>query len=196
MNFMTASYFLLWALVLSLTAFVITLSRKPKRILPATHTGLPVGEAFPAFKAQSVVENLPFRVEDPEGKATIVLFSSELCPICRTIYPLLPVAEKKHNINFQVFMEPQHAGDTTGIINMINEKSITAPVYELTDAIKKEARLVALPFAYYLSRDGKVLSKGVVVHLDDFGLLIEQGRRAAMKKSISTPNEVKMPQTG
>lgn len=184
MNFMITSYFLIWALVLFMSAFVITLSKKSKRILPANHTGLPIGSAFPEFDTLSVLKKKPFKIENPERKATIVLFSSQLCPVCQTIYPLLPATEGRFKINTMVFMEPERPGDTVGIINKMHDASIAAPVYELTEAIRNEVKLEAFPFAFYLSRDGIVLSKGVVLKFDDFGLLINQGRRVATKNLI------------
>lgn len=196
MNFMIASYFILWAIVISMALFVISLSRKPKRILPASQTGLPTGEMFPEFKLSSIQHNIPFRNKNPNHKAMVVLFTSQLCPICQTIYPLLTQVEKKHDIKTVVFMEPQHHGDITGITNIIKEKNIEAPVYELTEEIKNEVKLGAFPFAYFLSKDGIILSKGVVLQFDDFGLLINQGRRAAAKRSIINASRMKMQQTG
>ncbi len=181
MNLMNASYIVLWLLVLTLSVFVINLSKKPSKVLAANQSGLPVGARFPKFEIHSVNKQLPFSVVYPEGKETILLFSSLRCAICDTVYPLLFTAEQKYKLKTQVIMESKD-DKFESIIQKIEDKSLNAPVYALTQHIKEEVKLAGFPFAYYLSADGKVLSKGVTTSFADIDLLVRQGRRVAARK--------------
>ena len=179
---MSVSYIVLWLLVLSLTVFAIVLSKKPKRVLPANHTGLPVGTAFPKLQIRSVLKQIPFHVVYPEPKQTLLLFSSSHCSMCNAVYPLLPVAEQKYKLMAQVIMEPLEEGHVESMIRKIDDFGLTAPVFELTMSIREEVKLEGYPFAYFLSSEGKVLSKGGINRLEDIDLLVSQGRRVAMRR--------------
>jgi hypothetical protein len=178
---MSVSYIVLWLLVLSLTVFAIVISKKPKRVLGAYNTGLPVGSVFPKFDIQSVVKQIPFSVVHPERKETLLLFSSSMCSICSTVYPLFPYAEQKYHLKAQVIMEPKD-GQIESIIEKIDAAGLYAPVYALTPSIMQQVKLEGFPFAYYLSTEGIVLAKGVINTIADIDLLVSQGRRAGMKK--------------
>jgi len=178
---MSVSYVVLWMLVLALTVFAIMISKKPKRVLGLNNSGLPVGASFPRFNAQSVTSDLPFNIVYAERKETLLLFSSSLCPVCSTVYPLFPYAEQKYNLKAQVIMESTDDG-VASIVEKIESTGLHAPVYALTPHMKEEVRLEGFPFAYFLSAEGKVLAKGVINSIPDIDLLVSQGRRAAMRK--------------
>lgn len=182
MSFASIAEVVMWALILSLAVFAISISKKPKRILPASDSGLPVGAPFPAFQAQSVVNEVPFSVVYPQRKETLVLFSSSGCPICNMAYPLLPYSEQKYNLATKIVMEGQPNMVNQSIIDKIGNAGIKAPVYALTEEIKSGVKLEGFPFAYFLSADGRVLAKGIINTPPDIDLLVSQGRRAALRK--------------
>lgn len=180
----------LWLLVISLTFYVLMTARKPGRVLPASNTGLPVGAAFPQFAISSVSDKVPFATQHPKHNGTLVMFTSAHCPICNTVYPLIPLVEEKYRLKAQVIMEPLDEGNTESIMAKIHQMNITVPVFELTTSIRDAVKLEGFPFAYLLSQDGTVLSKGGINRLEDFDLLIRQGRRASFRIRKDSPGSV------
>jgi hypothetical protein len=182
MDFTSISYIVLWVLVLALAMFSISASKKPKRVLPASNTGLPVGVPFPDFKIKSVVKEVPFELVNAQRKETIILFSSSMCPICNTVYPLLPMAEKRFDLLSKIIMEGLDGDEVGSIAEKVKTAGIQPPVYSLTPTMRVDVKLEGFPFAYFLSADGRVLAKGVVNTIADIELLISEGRRAGMRK--------------
>ncbi|MBD3919086.1 hypothetical protein H8B09_09995 [Paenibacillus sp. PR3] len=180
MNMASISNIVLWLLVLSLTMLTLTIAKKPTRMLGASASGLPVGTLFPKFNIQSVVEHIPFSVSYPDKQGTLLLFSASTCPVCSTVYPLFPYAEKKYDLKTQVIMDGAEDHDGR-IVLKLREAGISAPIYGLTPSIKAEVKLEGFPFAYYLSADGRVLSKGMINTAECIDLLVRQGRRSSMK---------------
>lgn len=181
MSFISLSYIILWLLVMSLTLHVIVTSKKPGLILPASNTGLPIGATFPQFKISSVLEMVPFNIQHPKHTGALVLFTSLRCSICNSVYPMIPLVEKKYQLKAQVIMEPLEEDDVESIMTKINQLGLTFPIYKLTTSIKEEVKLHGFPFAYLLSPEGKVLSKGGINKIEDFDILVNQGRRIAFK---------------
>lgn len=176
MTYFEASYILLWLIVLILTYISLAMMTRMYRVfLPASDRGMEVGTAFPlpsrdAAKPHSYGAN-PGRMD-----GTFVFFTSASCSACKQVYPVIEQFKQKNaNCEYMIIME---AEEDEGI-RIREGHGITTETKYVDDMTPFE--VPGVPFAYFLSPEGKVLSKGIFHHSMHLDHLILSGKRANRK---------------
>lgn len=177
-GFFIASYIVLWVLVLVLAYIVIAMVKRMYRtVLPASDQGLHVGADFPlprtgTFAKQAEESGIP--AASQEG--TLVFFTSSGCQFCKQTYPFIEQFKQKHSkYNYLLIMD---ADEEEGQ-EIVRHYGITLPVYFVEDVEPFETP--GFPFAYFLTPEARVLSKGIFNRSEDIQHLIASGRKMRRK---------------
>lgn len=159
-------------LVLVLTVMVLYLYKNilisPKKRLLKHQDGLKSGSPYP-LNILKTVEGHPL-LKSTRSKGSVMIITSYGCEACKRVYPFLNQLEKEYrNIQFNILMlatkqQAQEYVDTYDLNNF----QISLIKNEQLHALG----ITGFPFAYLLSKDGRVIQKGLVNHKKDFDLLI------------------------
>jgi methylamine dehydrogenase accessory protein MauD len=173
----TASYVVLWCLVVVLCVVVIALARQigtlhlrlgPRGALEIDDEGPPLGEA-PA----------PIEVADADGEhvsiggaghAQLILFVSPTCRVCDDVLPALPVVARSGGLT------PLIVTDTAEGLQMLVDKRAPAPVVAAPDATRLY-QIPGTPYAVFLDATGVVRAKGTVNNLEQMEGLADTAAR-------------------
>jgi methylamine dehydrogenase accessory protein MauD len=170
----TASYIVLWILVIVLCVLLLSLARQvgtlhlrlgPRGALELDDEGPPLGEAVPPAEASDRNGN-QVTVGGP-GAPQFLLFVSPGCPVCREVVPSLPVVARVGSLDSYVISdseEPKAAHEYASA-------GRGSPVILAPD-IAHTYRVPGTPYAVILDRLGVVRAKGTVNNLEQMeGLL-------------------------
>jgi methylamine dehydrogenase accessory protein MauD len=175
----TASYVVLWCLVVVLCVVVIALARQigtlhlrlgPRGALEIDDEGPPLGEA-PA----------PIEVSDADGervmiggagRAQLILFVSPTCRVCDDILPGVAVVARSSGA------EPLIVTDTPEGLQILVDKRAPAPVVAAPDATRSYL-IPGTPYAVFLDGTGVVRAKGTVNNFEQLEGLAETAARRA-----------------
>ena len=186
------SNLMLWILVMALAVVVLALARQvgilhervaPAGALPPTE-GPKVGEATEVMALQDLSGN-PVTVggSDVNGLATLVLFISPTCPVCRSLVPTaMSLAKSERRRMRLVFASDgdkpeQHVAYAADL-------DLGAYPYTLSQTLGMSYHVSKLPFAVLIGADGTLQSKGLVNSREHLESLIE-----AMDMQIATVQE-------
>lgn len=178
---------LLWCVVIVLAVVVLALARQVgvlhERVAPAgalmPTTGPKVGELTqPA--AYRGLDGSPVTVGGPdeEGRATLVLWISPTCPVCKALVPTAVSMARTERLRL-VFASDgdklaQHQAYVEGL-------GIAAYPYVVSQALGLAHAVSKLPFAVLIGGDGVLRSKGLVntrEHLESLVESMESGIRS------------------
>ena len=175
------SYIILWALVIVLSLLVFALARQVgvlhERVAPAgalMPTGGPkVGELTDVMRLTDLNENaIAVGGDDAEGLATLIMFISPTCPVCKSLVPIarsLVLHEgKRMRLVFASDGDKleQHAAYVRDL-NIEDYPYIVSEPLGLAYAVSK------LPFAVLIGGDGALKSKGLVNSREHLESLVE-----------------------
>lgn len=180
-DFFFVSYVTLWVVVALLAYAVLAMMKRLYRIaLPASDRGLPVGAPFPlASRAGSgadgadVMDRANGTVGTPPPAGIFAIFTAADCHACKQVYPVVEQFRRRH---------PRHRFE----LYMLASEEEGAPIAQalagaLTTTFVDDLgtyEVPGVPFAYYLSGDGTVLSKGVFHEAAHLEHLIATGKKA------------------
>ena len=130
--------------------------------------GLKKGTLYPFQLLRTIEGNAVEKEKNKDG--FVLIMTSYGCEACKRVYPFLEELRKEYkNLQFHLFMlaNKEQAQETINLFNLEN----------LSVSLIKNDQLHSLgitgfPFGYLLSKEGKVLEKGLVNHKKDFELLI------------------------
>jgi hypothetical protein len=146
-TFWVASTVALWIVVAGLLVLVLALYRQ----VGVLHLRLGPRGAF-----EHDGESLPLGASAPEGLArTLLVFTSETCPVCRQILPGLRALASDHGVT------------------VLHARQEDVDGLALHDAFE----VPGTPYAVYVGKDGLVRSKGAVNTLEQLEGLVATGRR-------------------
>jgi len=183
------SNLVLWLLVVVLTVVVLALARQVgilhERVAPAgalqPTEGPKVGEVTEAMELQDLGGN-PVTVGGPEpnGLATLVLFISPTCPVCRS---LVPTAKSlAHSESKRLRLVFASDGDKPEQhVTYAADLQLGAYPYTLSQTLGMSYHVSKLPFAVLIGADGTLQSKGLVNSREHLESLVE-----AMDMGIAT----------
>ena len=177
----SASYIILWVLVIALTLVVFALARQVgvlhERVAPAgalmPTSGPKVGELTEEMPLTSISgDSIRIGGVDPDGLATFILFISPTCPICKSLVPAarsLVIREgKRMKLVFASDGDKPEQHDA-----YVRDLGIEAYPYVLSEALGMGYAVSKLPFAVLIGADGTLHSKGLVNSREHLESLIE-----------------------
>lgn len=175
----TASYVVLWILVLALGAAVVALARQigvlhlrlgPRGALEVDDEGPPLGEAPEPLEAHDL-RGRPVTVGGP-GPERFLLFVSPGCPICREVLPSVRAVARAERLSPLVLAD----ADEEESVVAYGGRDLGGPV--VADPPVAEAYAVpGTPYAVVLDRSGVVRAKGTVNNLEQVEGLVSTARR-------------------
>jgi methylamine dehydrogenase accessory protein MauD len=176
------SNLLLWCVVIVLAVVVLALARQVgvlhERVAPAgalmPTTGPKVGEvtqpaSYPALDGSPVTVG----GQDQEGRATLVLWISPTCPVCKALVPTAVSMARSERLRL-VF-----ASDGDKIAQheaYVVDLGIAAYPYVVSQALGLAYAVSKLPFAVLIGGDGVLRSKGLVNTREHLESLVESMR--------------------
>jgi methylamine dehydrogenase accessory protein MauD len=173
----TASYVVLWCLVVVLCIVVVALARQigtlhlrlgPRGALEIDDEGPPLGEApAPIDTTDSRGESVT--IGGP-GRAQLILFVSPTCKVCEDVLPALPV------VAHSVRVEPLIVTDGAAGVQMLLDKRAPARVVAAPEA-SRSYMIPGTPYAVVLDAGGVVRAKGTVNNLEQMEGLADTAAR-------------------
>lgn len=130
--------------------------------------GLKKGTVYPFQLLRTIDGNGVEKEKNKDGH--VLIMTSYGCEACKRVYPYLEELRKEYkNIQFHLFMlaTEEEAQENIKLYNIENTS-----VYLIKHDQLHSLGITGFPFSYLLSKDGKVLEKGLVNHKKDFELLI------------------------
>jgi methylamine dehydrogenase accessory protein MauD len=168
------SYFILWIIVLILSGMVFYLykriegSKTARKTLAESNSGIPKGEIYPIVKFNDISGR--DLLINPSKKATILLFTSAHCDVCKKVYPLIEAVNKRYSqLNLVLLMLATNE-EAERIIDEFNINNVGISLMKEEDLQKNG--VPGFPFCYLLAPNGEIRSKGIVNNLEHFDILI------------------------
>lgn len=192
------SHVLLWCLVLVLALVVLALARQvgvlSERVAPAgalmPTSGPKVGDRTQPTTYQDLAgSEITVGGPGPDGRATLVLWVSPSCPVCRTLVPTAISLAQAERLRL-VFASD---GDNTEAHRAyVRDLRIVDFPYVVSTALGLGYAVGKLPFAALIGADGTLRGKGLVntrehleslveamrtgiASLQDYAAIVEQG---------------------
>jgi methylamine dehydrogenase accessory protein MauD len=175
----TASYIVLWLLVIVLCVVVVALARQigtlylrlgPRGALEIDDEGPPLGEAPQSVEAPDT-EGRVVHIGGP-GDPQLLMFVSPGCHVCDQVLPALPVVA--HDARLSPIVVTDVDAEETALV--FARKAVSAPVVPGTE-IARRYEVPGTPFVVVLDEMGVVRAKGTVNNLEQMEGLIATARR-------------------
>ncbi len=173
---------LLWCIVIVLAVVVLALARQVgvlhERVAPAgalmPTTGPKVGEAtppatYPGLDAGPVTVGGP----DQEGRATLVLWISPTCPVCKALVPTAVSMARSERLRLVFASDGDKLAQHQAYVA---DLGIAAYPYVVSQALGLAYAVSKLPFAVLIGGDGVLRSKGLVNTREHLESLVESMR--------------------
>jgi methylamine dehydrogenase accessory protein MauD len=177
MIFGTISHLLLWVVVILQGATILALARQigvlHERVAPAgalIHGAGPgVGEASPRIDVQTLAGNtLTIGARLAAGRASLMLFVSASCPICKKLIPIAKDFAKSERLDV-LFVGDADAVEQRkfcALFGLDEHRFVNGPHVGMAYRVDK------LPYAVLLDEAGIITSKGLINSREHFESLI------------------------
>ena len=109
-----------------------------------------------------------FRVPDPEAPLTLLLFASPHCAICKDVLQGLGAVVHHYDVSPVVVSEGT-SEENDELRQMVGSKGR----FVTSVGRQRALRIETLPYGVVVRRDGLVLARRIVNHLDDVETLLE-----------------------
>ena len=180
---------ILWILVIVLALVVLALARQVgilhERVAPAgalqPTNGPKVGELTEAMSIADITGNtVTVGGPHPDGKTTLVMFTSPTCPVCKSLVPTAKSLAKAEKNRLQLVFASD--GDSVEQHQAyVRDLELDSYPYVLSQKLGMSFAVSKLPFAVLIGADGTLQSKGLVNTREHLESLIE-----AMDTGIAT----------
>jgi methylamine dehydrogenase accessory protein MauD len=173
----TITFILLWIVVICLSVAVLALARQVgvlhERVAPAgaliSAAGPGVGEQSPRLEVQALAGNgITVGAKLATGKALLLLFVSQTCPICKKLIPIALDFARSERLDV-LFVGDADLSEQRKLIQQFGiaeSRFINGPEIGLTYRVDK------LPYAVLLDDLGVIAAKGLVNSREHFESLI------------------------
>ncbi|WP_128660914.1 hypothetical protein [Paenibacillus sp. 598K] len=167
------SYYLLWLLVLFNTVFLVRVLRSSHNRATATPSslqnhGIDISEKFEIHHLHTLSGA---EIKENQLESALILFTSPGCKACESLYDWV----KSRKDSFQILLLSDSG---------IHPKIIEYHLESITCQINKEQielyRTNIFPFAYLLSSDRHVVTKGAVVNLEKLEQLLLKSQKSRL----------------
>ena len=186
---LVVSNIVLWVLVIVLALVVLALARQVgilhERVAPAgalqPTEGPKVGELTEAMALESLAgEHVSVGGPDTGGLATLVLFISPTCPVCKSLVPTAKSLAKRESKRMQLVFASD-GGRREQHEAYADDLQLDSYPYVLSQSLGMAYQVSKLPFALLIAADGSLQSKGLVNTREHLESLVE-----AMDSGIAT----------
>jgi methylamine dehydrogenase accessory protein MauD len=183
------SNIVLWILVIVLAIVVLALARQVgilhERIAPAgalqPTEGPKVGETTAAMPLEDIRGNsLTIGGPDGDGLATLVLFISPTCPVCKSLVPTAQSLARTESSRLRLVFASD-GGSREQHLAYADDLRLDKHPYLLSERLGVTYGVSKLPFALLIGADGTLQSKGLVNTREHLESLVE-----AMDSGIAT----------
>lgn len=180
------SNLVLWAVVVALSALVLALLRQVgilhERIAPAgalaTAARLEVGERAPVVAATDWNgATRTVGAPDPDGVATLLLFVSPTCPMCKTLLPIATATVTAESRKRTTRLVLASDGPRNEHEAFVREQQLDRFGYVLSGALGVAYGVAKLPWAVLIDGDGVIRARGLVNTREHLESLFEARER-------------------
>lgn len=180
---LSISVAVLWALVLILAFVVLALARQigvlHERIAPVgalmTAKGLAVGDRVPSVVTQDLNgKSWDFSHERSDGKATLLLFVSPTCPVCKSLLPIIKDVSRVESDRFEIVLASD--GDLTEHQQYRERESLNALPYILSAPLGMSFQIGRLPYSVLIDAKGILKARGLINSREHLESLFEAYR--------------------
>ena len=186
------SNIILWVIVIALTILLFAVTRQVgilhERVAPAgalqPTSGPKIGEITEEIKTSSLQgRSVILGGTQEEEKASLVLFISPTCPVCKELVPTAKSLAKAELNQIRLFFASD-GEDLNQHKNYIHDLEIEDYPYLVSEALGMYYQVSKLPFAVLIDGNGILRSKGLVNTREHLESLIE-----SMDTGIATVQE-------
>tara|TARA_B100000902_G_C27092711_1_gene804685 strand:- start:211 stop:885 length:675 start_codon:yes stop_codon:yes gene_type:complete len=186
------STIILWIMVVFLSVLVFALTRQVgilhERVAPAgalqPTTGPKVGEITKDIQTNSLQgETITIGGANKENLASLILFISPTCPVCKTLVPTAKSLAKSENNRLSLAFGSD-GEDIEQHKTYIKDLKIETYPYFVSQSVGMYYQVSKLPFAVLIGSDGTLKSKGLVNTREHLESLIE-----SMDTGVATVQE-------
>ncbi len=186
------SNIILWVIVIALTILLFAVTRQVgilhERVAPAgalqPTSGPKIGEITEEIKTTSLQgSSVILGGTQEEEKASLVLFISPTCPVCKELVPTAKSLAKAELNQIRLFFASD-GEDLKQHKNYIHDLEIEDYPYLVSEALGMYYQVSKLPFAVLIDGNGILRSKGLVNTREHLESLIE-----SMDTGIATVQE-------
>ena len=186
------SNIILWVIVVALTILLFAVTRQVgilhERVAPAgalqPTSGPKIGEITEEIKTSSLQgSSVILGGTQEEEKASLVLFISPTCPVCKELVPTAKSLAKAELNQIRLFFASD-GEDLKQHKNYIHDLEIEDYPYLVSEALGMYYQVSKLPFAVLIDGNGILRSKGLVNTREHLESLIE-----SMNTGIATVQE-------
>ena len=183
------SNLVLWVLVVVLALVVLALARQVgilhERVAPAGALqpieGPKVGEVTAPMKLRDLEgRGVTIGGPDPNGLATLVLFISPTCPVCKSLVPTVKSLANTESRRMRLVFASDGDKPEQHVAYATDLRLDDYP-YVLSQALGMGYQVSKLPFAVLIGADGSLQSKGLVNSREHLESLVE-----AMDMGVAT----------
>jgi len=174
----------LWVVVVVLAALVMALMRQigvlHERVAPAgalmPAAGLAVGAAAPVLQLTDWSGALrTVGGVDPEGKATLLLFVSPTCPVCKTLLGIAFSMQRRERAWLRLVLASD--GPRADHDAFVRTHGLDAHPYLLSTHLGLTYQVGKLPYAVLIDADGTLRARGLVNTREHLESLLEARER-------------------
>ena len=181
MTVIAVSNILLWVVVVGLSFTVFALIRQigllHERVSPAgalsiDKASLRTGEAAPVFK----VTTLDGRAtsiggERDDGKATLLFFLSDTCPVCKVLLPVLKSMQAEESSKLSIVLASD--GDVSSHEKFVRAAGLEGFDYVLSEPLGRGYEVGKLPYGVLIDEQGTLVTHGLVNNREHLESLLE-----------------------
>jgi methylamine dehydrogenase accessory protein MauD len=169
----------LWCVVIVLTIVVVALARQVgilhERVAPAgalmPTSGPKVGELVEVHQYQDIGgQGVTVGGANEEGAATLVLWISPTCPVCRSLVPTAVSLAKRERLRLVFASDGEQLEQHRAYVA---DLEIDRYPYIVSQALGLAFEVARLPFAALIGPDGTLASKGLVNTREHLESLVE-----------------------
>ena len=199
------SNIILWVIVVALTILLFAVTRQVgilhERVAPAgalqPTSGPKIGEITEEIKTSSLQgSSVILGGTQEEEKASLVLFISPTCPVCKELVPTAKSLAKAEINQIRLFFASD-GEDLKQHKNYIHDLEIEDYPYLVSEALGMYYQVSKLPFAVLIDGNGILRSKGLVNTREHLESLIESMDTgiATVQEYVASKSESVKPET-
>ncbi len=183
-DYLIASQIVLWLVVLVLTVVCVALARQIgvlyERVAPAgalsINKRLKVGETAPELALETLSgRRLTLGGTREDGRSTLIFFLSPLCPVCKTLLPVLRSIERAEAGWLDVLYASD--GEVQEHARFVARASLPRDRYVLSESLGRGLGIAQLPYAVLIGADGAIAALGLVNTREQIESLFEAQAR-------------------
>ena len=183
MTALAVSNVALWLIVIGLSVALLAVVRQlgvlHERIAPVgalmLAKGLKVGEFAPTIAAQDLEgRTITVGVARADERATLIMFVSPTCPVCKTLLPILKSSLASERDWLDIILASD--GETASQIEFVQAHRLGAFPYLVSAPLGISYQVSRLPFAALIDARGVLRARGIVNSREHLESLFEAKR--------------------